>query len=74
MLISQWGDELLKQTEELRLHIQTKDDLLVKMEEERKPLKQAASEKLQIPDVISEVRLLYWFLALKECLLIFSVV
>lgn len=67
LLVSQWGDELLKQTEELRLHIQAKDDLLVKMEEEKKPLKQAASEKLEMLDVINEVRHLYWLLALKEC-------
>lgn len=67
LLVSQWGDELLKQTEELRLHIQAKDDLLVKMEEERKPLKQAASEQLEILDVISEVRRLHWLVVLKEC-------
>lgn len=67
LLVSQWGDELLKQTEELRLHIQAKDDLLVKMEEEKKPLKQAASEKLEMLDVINKVKQLYWLLALKEC-------
>lgn len=67
LLVSQWGDELLKQTEELRLHIQAKDNLLVKMEEERKPLKQAASEQLEILDVISEVRRLQWLVVLKEC-------
>lgn len=60
LLVSQWDDELLKQTEELHRHIQAKDDLLVKMEEERKPVKQAASEKLELLDIIGEVRSLYW--------------
>lgn len=68
LLIFQWGNGLLKQTEELGQHLQAQDDILVKMEEERKPLKQTAGEKLEILDVISEVRRPYWLLALKECL------
>lgn len=55
LLVSQWGDELLKQTEELRRHMREKDDRLVKLEEERTPVKQAARENLLILDVISEV-------------------
>lgn len=53
----QLADKLLQQTEDLHLHIQAKDELLLKMEEERKPLKQAASGNLEILDTLSEVRL-----------------
>lgn len=66
LLVSQWADELPKQTEELRWRIQAKDDLLVKMEEERTPVKQAASERLKLLDVIGEVMRMYWLLALKQ--------
>lgn len=53
--------------EELRRHIQAKDDVLVKMEKEREPLKQAAGERLEILDTVSEVRRSCCLVALKEC-------
>lgn len=64
---SQWGDGLLRQTEELRRRVQAKDDVLVKMEKEREPLKQAAGGRLEILHSVSEVRRSCGLSALKEC-------
>lgn len=49
------GAELLKKTEELELHVRTKEDLVSKMREEMDPLIQTANKNLQIVDSIYEV-------------------
>lgn len=53
---TEWGEDLLKQTEELDRQIQTKDNLVRKMREEMEPLKQTANKKLEIEEAISELR------------------
>lgn len=63
---SQWGDGLLRQTQELRRRIQAEDDVLVKIEKEREPLKQAAGERLEILDTVSGVRRSCCLVTLKE--------
>ncbi|XP_029692909.1 laminin subunit gamma-3 isoform X1 [Takifugu rubripes] len=50
------ADELLRQTAELHLRLQARDELLVQMEEERRPLEQAARDKEEVLDVASELQ------------------
>ncbi|KAA8584390.1 hypothetical protein FQN60_008175 [Etheostoma spectabile] len=52
---TKWGEDLLKQTEELDRQIQTKDNLISKIREEMEPLKLTANKKLEIVDDISEL-------------------
>ncbi|XP_034753093.1 laminin subunit gamma-3 isoform X2 [Etheostoma cragini] len=52
---TKWGEDLLKQTEELDRQIQTKDHLISKIREEMEPLKLTANKKLEIVDDISEL-------------------
>ena len=55
LLPVQWSEALLKQTEEMGQQIQTRDDLIRKIDEEMKPMKHAAYKKLEMLDAISEV-------------------
>ncbi|XP_034565301.1 laminin subunit gamma-3 isoform X1 [Notolabrus celidotus] len=43
----EWGEDLIKQTEELDGHIQTKDDLINKIREKTETLKQTTNEKIE---------------------------
>lgn len=52
----QRADALLRQAAELHLRLQARDELLVQMGEERRPLERAAREKEELLDVASEVR------------------
>ncbi|XP_028456669.1 laminin subunit gamma-3-like [Perca flavescens] len=52
---TKWGEDLLKQTEELDRQIQTKDNLISKIREEMEPLKLTANKKLEMMDDISEL-------------------
>lgn len=53
---AEWGEDLLKQTEELDQKIQTQDHLISKIGEETEPLKQTAIKKLEMVDDISELQ------------------
>lgn len=55
LLPVQWGEDLLKQTEELDRQIQTKDNVISKLREEMEPLQQTANKKLEMADAVSEV-------------------
>lgn len=51
----QWDRDLLRQTEELDRHIQTKDNLISKIRNESEPLIQSASRNLETVNGIAEV-------------------
>ncbi|XP_044031394.1 laminin subunit gamma-3 [Siniperca chuatsi] len=53
---TEWGKDLLKQTEKLDRQIQTKDNLISKLREEMEPLKQTANKKLEMVDDINELQ------------------
>ncbi|KAM3873803.1 laminin subunit gamma-3 [Diretmus argenteus] len=50
------GAELLRKTEELALHLQTKENLIGKIREEMEPLIQTASKNLKMADDIYELK------------------
>ncbi|XP_059214275.1 laminin subunit gamma-3 [Centropristis striata] len=52
----EWGEDLLKRTEELEQQIQTKDNHITKMREEMEPLKQTVNKKLGMVDDIRELQ------------------
>ncbi|XP_076613354.1 laminin subunit gamma-3 [Chaetodon auriga] len=53
---TEWGEDLLKQTEELDRQIQTKDNVISKIREEMEPLHQTANKKLEMVDAVSELQ------------------
>ncbi|TNN53381.1 Laminin subunit gamma-3 [Liparis tanakae] len=53
---AEWGEDLLKQKEELEQQIRTKDELLSKIGEEVEPLKQTARDQLEVVGDIRELQ------------------
>ncbi|XP_075954415.1 laminin subunit gamma-3 [Anarhichas minor] len=53
---TEWGEDLLKQNEELDKQIQTQDNLISRIREEMEPLTQTASKNLELLDDNSELQ------------------
>ncbi|XP_053267613.1 laminin subunit gamma-3 [Pleuronectes platessa] len=53
---TQWGEDLINKTKQLEQHIQTKDDLISKIQDGLEPLKETVSVNLESVDDISELR------------------